>query len=258
MLIQGTGDARSYNQWRAVGRQVRKGAHAIWIWAPQTRKIVNANAVSGGNDQNEDTDTDTDTNTDKSKSKSTSERYIIAGFRPLSMFRVEDTDGAELPIYEYEPPTAPPLAEVAGTLGLTVQYAAYMGGVARGYYKPSECLIKLYTTDQRTWWHELAHAAHDRWLRSEGRAILSEPRAHAEAVAEAAACVLGGMYGSDLSGNSWRYISGHVGEKNVVKTLMSLAKEVVGTVRVIMAAADVMGSGQAEQAEQAELVSQAA
>ncbi|HBT47942.1 MAG TPA: hypothetical protein DEA73_08750 [Peptococcaceae bacterium] len=38
MLIAGTEDARGYQQWREVGRQVKKGARVFYILAPMTRK----------------------------------------------------------------------------------------------------------------------------------------------------------------------------------------------------------------------------
>lgn len=39
-MLQGTADARGYKQWQEVGRQVRKGAHAIHILAPLTYKTA--------------------------------------------------------------------------------------------------------------------------------------------------------------------------------------------------------------------------
>ena len=212
LLMQGATDARGYGAWQQVGRNVTQGAHAVWIWAPNTRTVKDTD--EGGEE---------------------TEHTIVTGFRPQAVFDLSATEGDPLPSYDYEPATAPPLAEVAEAMGLTVEYAGYSGGGARGLYRPSANLVRLYTTDQRTWWHELAHAAHDQWLHAQGRAILAEPTANAEAVAEAAAAVIAGMYDVDQTGNAWAYIEHYVGEGNVVRTLMGLAKEVTGTVATILA-----------------------
>ena len=78
-MLQGTADARGYKQWQEVGRQVRKGAHAIHILAPLTYKIKDKDELTG-----EDV-----------------EKIIVKGYRPIPVFRYEDTDGKALP-YDHE------------------------------------------------------------------------------------------------------------------------------------------------------------
>ena len=39
MMSANTADARGYNQWLSVGRQVRKGSKAIYIFAPLTKML---------------------------------------------------------------------------------------------------------------------------------------------------------------------------------------------------------------------------
>ena len=71
MAAQGTNDARGYKQWQQVNRQVKRGSLAIHVFAPLTRKV-----------------TETDETTGEEMS-----RIILTGFRPIPVFRVEDTEG---------------------------------------------------------------------------------------------------------------------------------------------------------------------
>ena len=74
MSAQGTNDARGYKQWQQVNRQVKRGSFAIHVFAPLTRKV-----------------TETDENTGEETS-----RIIVTGFRPLPVFRYEDTAGEQI------------------------------------------------------------------------------------------------------------------------------------------------------------------
>ena len=44
MRMQGTEDARGYKQWQMIGRQVKKGTKAIYIFSPATKIITEKNA----------------------------------------------------------------------------------------------------------------------------------------------------------------------------------------------------------------------
>ena len=90
MRMQGTEDARGYKQWQMIGRQVKKGTKAIYIFSPATKVIK---------DKNEDGEEE--------------KKIIITGFYPTSVFRYEDTEGEELPIYNYKPKKYPPFFDVA-------------------------------------------------------------------------------------------------------------------------------------------------
>ena len=72
--LSGTADARGYRQWQAAGRHVKKGSKAVYILAPNTKTI-----------------------TDADKSGEEIKRQIITGFRAVPVFRLEDTDGDTLP-----------------------------------------------------------------------------------------------------------------------------------------------------------------
>ncbi len=168
MLLAGTSDARGYKQWTAAGRQVRKGSKALHILAPRVCKRRE---------------------TDASGEERT--RTFVAGFLTIPVFKVEDTDGEELPIVDHRPATLPPLWNVATRLGLNVTYAANPASSARGWYAPNEKAITLLTSDVDTFFHELAHAADHR---AQGT-INGGQDATQEIVAESVAAVLCHMYG---------------------------------------------------------------
>lgn len=173
----GTVDARGFRQWEQVGRAVRKGARAFYILGPVVRKV-----------EEED---------DQGK-KTT--RPVVAGFRGIPVFRFEDTDGDPLPdAPDYRPPTLPPLFDTAEGLGVDVRYAPFTRDHL-GYFQPGASgggRIVLATHDERTWFHELAHAAHRRVLLARGRDLQGGQVPEQEVVAEVVAATLCRLYGLD-------------------------------------------------------------
>jgi hypothetical protein len=119
------------------------------------------------------------------------------------VFRLQDTEGVALSdSFDVRPVELPPLYEVAERLGVRVDYMP-MHALAdyRGLYSPGQREIALLTHDERTWFHELAHAAHDATLRERGRNIADVPKAEAEIVAEVVAATLCRLF--DLDGYLW-------------------------------------------------------
>jgi len=47
MMVNGTYDARGYNQWKTVGRQVKKGSKLYYITAPCLIKVPKLNENGG-------------------------------------------------------------------------------------------------------------------------------------------------------------------------------------------------------------------
>jgi hypothetical protein len=137
MLAFDTIDARGYDQWQKVGRYVKKGAKAIYILGPCTRKVEKSNTETGEKE----------------------EKIIVTGFHLIPVFRYEDTEGQELPEVNYIPKQLPPLYEVAKRFGLSVQYFPKLGG-AWGWYSEDQQQITLCTHQEKTFFHELGHAAH--------------------------------------------------------------------------------------------------
>lgn len=91
------------------------------------------------------------------------DKTIVVGFRGIPVFRLEDTEGDPVVVPDYTPPPLPPLAEVAGAWGIRVRYGPGEEGRTGfwGYYAPGG-EICLLTYAEKVFFHELAHAVHDR------------------------------------------------------------------------------------------------
>lgn len=164
MLMAGTEDARGFNQWKEVGRSVKKGAKAFRILAPRVVSKVDRDPTTG----------------EEVKAQ------VCVGFLAVPVFRFEDTEGAEIPHHDYTPPALPPLAGAAAALGVKLTYGPFTKDFF-GYYRPGE--IHLCSEDATVFFHELAHAAHKRPKAASGQ----DPAR--EIVAEFVAAVLARLYG---------------------------------------------------------------
>ncbi len=186
MVFAGTSDARGFRQWKEVGRYVKKGSKSFTILAPRfVRKEP----------ENEEEEP----------------KSILVGFSAVPVFRVEDTD--EKPL-DYQKMALPdlPLMEVAKEWGISVKaipgnYRYY------GYFSQDRKEIALATKEETVFFHELAHAAHQR--------VLGELKPgqdwRQEIVAELAASALCRIVGknSKYIGNNYRYIESYAKEGNL-------------------------------------------
>lgn len=176
-FINGTVDARGYRQWLAVGRQVKKGSKAIYILVPCFKK-----------QKDEDME---------------EEKKTLTFFKAMPVFKVEDTDGEPLDYQSIELPELP-LIERAYSWGIDVKavpgnYRYY------GYFAPELREIALATPAEKTFFHELAHAA-DHVIKGHlkpGQNPLQEITA--ELSAQALSKIIG-KSAEDTTGNSYRYI----------------------------------------------------
>ena len=178
MLLSGTDDARGYRQWQDVGRQVRKGSKAFYILGPV---FVKKHLES----------------TDPTEPE---EVEVLVGFRAIPVFRVEETEGAELP--SYKPRDPPPLIEVAERFGMRVNYLRLSAGIY-GLTDYERQIIALATEDWTVFWHELAHAIHRSYEPKTGHG--QEPEA--ETIAQLVAATLARLYGRPDDSFSWSYIA---------------------------------------------------
>jgi antirestriction protein ArdC len=185
MNLSGTNDARGFRQWQNVGRHVKQGAKAFTILAPRFIKKEPENGEDG--------------------------KIILAGFLAVPVFRVEDTDGEPLDYQQIELPELP-LMEVAQRWGISVK--AIPGNYHYiGCFSQEQKEIALATKEEAIFFHELAHAAHQR--------ILGELKKgqdwRQEIVAELSAAVLCRIVGksSEYLGNSYQYIERYGKEANL-------------------------------------------
>jgi len=177
-FLSGTADGRGYRQWLAVGRQVKKGSKAIYILVPCFKK-------------NKDEETE-------------KEQQVLTFFKAMPVFRVEDTDGEALDYQSIELPELP-LIERAYSWGINVKTVP--GSYKYwGYFSPGRREIALATNSEKTFFHELSHAA-DYIIKGKlkpGQNVLQEVTA--ELSAQALSRIAGKSI-EDTTGNSFRYIS---------------------------------------------------
>ena len=172
MILGGTLDARGRRQWQKVGREVVAGASPIFILGPKMTTYKVENEETGELET----------------------RRAMRGFVAIPVFRVEDTTGDELEVVDYTPASLPPLFEAAAELGVSVRYVHGEGSPYYGYYEHGSRSVTLMTADESTFYHELAHAAHDRVLRAKGSKLKGGQDSGQEIVAELSAATLGLLF----------------------------------------------------------------
>lgn len=211
MLVSGTTDARGYSQWKEVGRQVKKGAKALYILAP-VKKTIKTKA------ENDEEDEKTIT--------------IIKGFRGIPVFRYEDTEGEEIEYPDYTPPELPPLIEVAKNYGVSVKYGPFTQRFY-GYFQPGTKTIMLCTHDVKTFFHELSHAVHNTI-----KPLRGGQHADQEIVAETCAAALCEMYGYEgFIYHGYQYIMNYSKEKSntgVINEIFKVMNDVHEVLRRIL------------------------
>lgn len=177
MFLAGTGDARGFRQWKAANRWVKKGAKAIYILVPCMKREI-----------------DEDTGEKKE---------VLRYFKASPVFMYEDTEGEPLAYEQIKLPDLP-LIRKAEEWGISVK--AIPGNYRyRGYYSPNRNEIALATPEEKVFFHELAHAGHERL---KGKLLTGQDPLQ-EIVAELSAqalCRLVGKQVNDTIGNSYQYI----------------------------------------------------
>jgi len=201
-FLADTSDARGFRQWQEAGRKVNKGVKAFHILGPKAR-IVKETDENG-----QDT-----------------EKIIVAGFFAIPVFRAEDTDGEPLP---YEPSMPPPLADVAERFGLSVSYQTFASRYY-GYYQGESKRIVLASHESKVFFHELAHAAHER---VEGKLAGGQVPSQ-EIIAELTAATLAQMYCPESNlGFSYEYVKSYA--KKSKKSIERACLAVINTVGQVL------------------------
>jgi hypothetical protein len=220
-LLSGTADARGFRQWKEVGRHVRKGAKAVYILGPRTRKVTDRDTATGEE----------------------STRTIVSGFVGIPVFRFEDTEGLPLQRYtDYRPATFPPLYDVAERLGVRVDWAPFVRDF-RGYYSPGDDRIMLCSHDVRTFFHELAHAAHARVFKNRGETMPTGQTSRCECVAETVAATLCALYDieTEALAHSADYLT-HYSKRGPAVAAMKVLGDVQAVLEVILEAESHQGA----------------
>jgi hypothetical protein len=208
MLIAGTADARGFGQWHEVERYVNKGAKALYILAPVRIK-----------------------KREKGEDGAESERMIVVGFKPVPVFRLEDTHGKDLPQPDYAPADLPPLFDVAQRYGVPVRWGPATERF-RGAYSLRSRDILLCTHDVSVFFHELAHAVHHTF-----RDLKGGQNPDQEVVAETVAAVLCRLYGYDgYLFHCREYIAHYAESGQAGKAIMRVLSDVQRVLSLILEA----------------------
>jgi antirestriction protein ArdC len=211
-LLSGTADARGFKQWQEADRHVVKGARAIRILGPCKRTI---------------------TETDKTTGERV-KRSIVTGFTAIPVFKVEDTDGAPVERVDYRPAVLPPLFDVSTRLGVSVDWVPFSSRY-RGCYSPAGDAIVLASWDERTWFHELSHAAHERVLVARGGALKGGQQPRQEIVAEVCAAVLCRLYGPEgYLPHSREYVDHYAGEAGPARAAMRVLGDIGAVLAILL------------------------
>lgn len=209
MMISGTSDARGFRAWGEVGRNVCMGQKAFYILAPRlVRK--------------------------KQKEESDEKEYTCTGFLTVPVFAVEQTEGEKLEYEKLELPDLP-LMEKAQEWGIDVKPVAFQGGYMGRYRDGGTEEIRLATPSEKTFFHELSHAAHKRVKGF----LVNGQNAKQEIVAELSAQVLANIVGTDIkntTGNSYEYIKIYAQKikKDVGKACLSVLADVEKVLKLIL------------------------
>jgi len=234
VMISGTRDARGYNQWQDVGRQVKEGAESIRILAPHTyRKTVEEESEI-------ERLREKGYATEEEKTEEGVKFEIMNGYRAVPVFRVEDTK--EMEDFDGEPyrpeevdytpkqEDLPELMPLAEKLGVYVEYEATRG---RAYGSYSGDKIRLHTEEQQTFYHELAHRV-DEELQGSLKAGQDPEQ---EACAELSAAVLTRLYEGEEAAQeaySYEYLQNYSDRDMNAEDAYDLALKVIGRVEKIL------------------------
>lgn len=212
VYIQNTTDARGRKMWLKEGRTIIKEngipRRAISILAPRMIKVPKKDPVT------------------KLVIEPKEFIPICVGFKSIPIYRYEDTEGK--PLKEYKPKDIPPLLSVAEKWGVKVRYDDTSIG-EYGSFNSAKKEIRLCTESIDTFFHELAHLAHEK---IDGK-LKGGQDPEQEAIAELTACVLSTIYGYDVKNYAFNYI-GHYAKDKKPLAVGKMCFKVMGKVGKVL------------------------
>ncbi|MDP2652047.1 MAG: hypothetical protein Q8O94_02835 [bacterium] len=251
-------DARGVNAWRSVGREVKSNAEEVYIWAPSFAPVKDDETKKKAKEIREAIKTFLKEGMESEAAdlrealkEIKGEKFSPVGFHSIPLYDREDTEGEPLPPLETLIAPPPNFIEVAQEWGIKVTRTGF-ASKARGFYSHTQTRIVLATPDQRTFLHELSHAAHDKVLRKRGRTMKGGQDWKQEVVAEFTAAVIGRYLGVDFAGNSYRYIKSYRPDAfravmDVLEDVEACMNEIYETAERIGVLPDVVGEGEVRQ-----------
>ena len=179
LAVQGSFDARGSSAWRKLDRFPVNWSKQVFIMMPKTTTI---------------------------KDKETDEDIVITtGFFLKGLYDAENTSGGHVSkrkmVYVTNPPKElPPLADVAEKWGVEINYK--VNPSAYGSFDQAKNEILLSTDNAGTFFHELAHKAHQKIV---GK-LKGSQDPQQEAIAQLVSGVLCRMYNQKMDKYTYDYI----------------------------------------------------
>jgi hypothetical protein len=208
-FANGTQDARGFLSWKQSGRHIKANSKAFYILAPL---II-------------------------TEEKELESVLKLVGFKPLPVFKVEDTTGEPLE-YENIPLPEFKFLDVARSWGLKVETTGFSSG-CYGAYSSGDKKIFLASPEEEVFFHELAHAGHDK------TGLLSKrTKEQKEIIAEFTSAVL--IYLSnkktDRLGNAYEYLKAYCKGQDINKAVLSLISDIEKVLKLILEAEKIIKS----------------
>lgn len=200
LAIQGAYDARGSSTWRGLKKFPLNWSNQVFIMMPKVIKI---------------------------KDKEDEDKSITTGFFFKGLYDAENVYGGKPIEYVKNPPKSlPPLADVATKWGVNIQYKVRAD--AWGSYDTKKNEIQLSTDAAGTFFHELAHKAHEK---IDGK-LKGGQDPQQEAIAQLSAAVLAQMYDKKIDLATYNYIL-HYAKEDPTKAMKLISKVLKKTGQVL-------------------------
>ncbi len=177
MLMNNTCDARGFRQWEKVGRRVKKGAKAFYILAPVKKRVpvktIRKEVLEDG------TEIEVEEIIFVEK---------LVSFKPVPVFRYEDTEGKPLPEENFEFEVPCEFKPLIQELGFSIKTQAFRNFY--GAYNLKTRTIHLASPELIVFLHELCHAVDDHL-----HGLIAGQNPLQEVVAEFSAAVIATLLG---------------------------------------------------------------
>jgi len=199
-FANGTLDARGFLMWKTANRYLKQGSRAFYILAPLLIK-----------------------------DKEEEDKYKLLGFRPIPVFRAEDTEGQALE-YENLPVPEFKFMDVARSWGLNIKGIGLVSNYY-GAYNSKEKIILMASPEEEVFYHELAHAAHDKLGLLRSRTLKQK-----EIIAEFVSATLVYMTNkkTDRLGNAYQYLKSYCEDKDINKEVLKLISDIEKVLNLIL------------------------
>jgi len=208
MMVNGTSDARTFQQWKSINRFPKKGSHAFFIFAP----ILVPD--------------------DKAENKDDKKKMKLVGYRTIPEFKYESTEGDPV---NYNPDKELPVfcgSKLAEKWGITIKQG-FENPLYYAFYSSTKKEIVIASDSQQTFFHEISHAADEKITGT----IKGGQNPSQEIVAEFSAAVLMNIFGLKAgTANTYQYIERYAKQlgKETIEAVIPLIGKISKVINLII------------------------